>query len=698
MVRAEATAARDVAPRDVTPHRARIALLAIVVLAFVLRVVYVLQSQSSPYFDEPQMDALYHVEWARAFASGAEHQPGPFFRAPLYPWFLGLVFRLFGDGLLLPRLVQAGIGALSCALVYAVAARAFDRRTGLVAAALCASYWMLVYFDGELLLPVLEVPTSLLAILFALRWGERPTTGRAALFGLALGLAAIVRPNVLLWAPLVGGWMLLRSGPGLAVRARHALAAALATLAPILPLTAYNAFAGHDAVLISSQGGVNFWIGNNPASDGSTAIAPGTRPDWWGGYRDTIHQAEVLEGRPLRPSEVSRHYAHKALAWMREHPLDAARLLAWKLWLYWTDWELGNNQDEVFFALRFGPILRWLPIGFGIAAPLGLLGLALSARRQRALFPLWIFVPAWCASVVLFFVCARFRVPMVPALLVFAAHALVWTLDTARARAWGRVALAAAATALLAFLVQQVPARVDRTGAKGLWDLGLHAAQHGDPERAVELYRESIAQNPRFPMAHLHLATALQALGRTAEAEAELRETLRLAPQNAGALQGLAELLLATGRISGGVECARRLLAAAPFSSAAHYTLARSLIAESEAANPAATALPEAEAELGLALDLAQDPVEQFNAHFALGRLLRTTERFAAALGAFERALTARPERDDIGWFWECQGQRLACYAALGRAAEAKRIARELHARYPDDPRAEAVLRPYLGP
>lgn len=66
---------------DLDPRRARVGFVLVCALALVLRVVYVLQARSSPLFDHPQMDALYHVEWARAFARGEDFQPGPFFRA-----------------------------------------------------------------------------------------------------------------------------------------------------------------------------------------------------------------------------------------------------------------------------------------------------------------------------------------------------------------------------------------------------------------------------------------------------------------------------------------------------------------------------------------------------------------------------------------------------------------------------------------
>ncbi len=412
------------------------------------------------------MDALYHVEWARAFARGEDYQPGPFFRAPLYPWFLGLCFRVFGEDLLVPRLLQAMLGTLSVALVFRIGALVFDRRVGLLASAAAATYWMSIYFDGELLLPVLEVLFDLAAIERTLVAGRSRRGRDFAIAGAAWGAAALVRPNVLAFVPLLALWS-LQAREGWRRRSRRAVALGLGVAALLAPVALYNRVVGGDTVLVSSQGGVNFYIGNNPASDGSTAIVPGTRGDWWGGYHDAIAIAEEARGRSLRPSEVSAYYTERALAWMRAEPAAAAEHVAWKLRLFWTDWELGNNVDERFFALRYAPMLAWLPLGFGVLAPLGLLGLVLGWRQSWSAAPLFLFVPVYCATVVAFFVCARFRIPVVAPLAILAAHACVWALRCVARLPRASVVLAGAAAAALVLFVGSVPRGIDRSDAQG---------------------------------------------------------------------------------------------------------------------------------------------------------------------------------------------------------------------------------------
>ena len=642
--------------------RARWILGAILLGALALRVVYVLQSRANPFFAEPTMDAGYHLEWARAFARGEDFQPGPFFRAPLYPWFLGVLLRVCGEDLLAVRFVQALVGTASIALLYLVAARAFDRRTALVAALLGAGYWMLVYFDGELLLPVLEVPTSLLSILAALRWRERPGAWRALQVGLAFGLAASVRPNVLLFAPLIGLWMLLERRPAGLRAVVATLGLGLAGLAlPIAPITLYNGLVGHDWTLISTQGGVNLWIGNNPQSDGASAIVPGTRADWRGGYEDAIHQAEAAEGRALRPSEVSEHYVARVRRWWREEPLAALRLTLWKLRLFLTDHELGNNQDERFFALHFGPVLRLLPVGFGLVAPLALVGLFLVARRWRELFPLAGFVPVYAASVILFFVNARFRIPIVLPACALAAHTLVWSWDALRARRLVAPCGVLAAALALSVFVHSKPAGLRDNDAQGWWQLGVYRMQHQDPAAALQDFDRALGLDTRLARLHRDRGLALAALGRASEAETELRAALDLDRSDPANLDELFEFLARAGRFADAQEIAQQSVDRLPSYSRGHYNLGRALYQQFLAARPDGRALPadlprleRAQRCFAAALALPGSGAERFNAAFALGESERALGHPESAITAWRQALASQAEPDAQGFFWAC--------------------------------------------
>ena len=623
----------------------KLALAGLVLGAFALRLVYVLEARANPYFDAPIMDPLYHLEWARAFAAGEVFQQGPFFRAPLYPWFLGSALRVFGEGLLIPRLIQAGLGALTTYLTFAVGRRAFDLRVGFVAASLVAVNWVLIYFDGELLIPTLAIPLNLAALHASLRLaggdddGEHEHHGprRAAIAGLLWGIAALARPNVLLFLPLFFLWLCLRARPAWKRGLIQGLCLAGGVLLPILPVTTYNAVAGEDAVLISSQAGVNLWIGNNPASDGSTAIVPGTRPGWWDGFHDSIALAEQAEGRSLKPSEVSAHYSRRATSWMLENPGRTLGHLAWKLRLFWTDWELGNNADVRFFATRFSVLLRWLPPSFGLLAPLALLGLWTCRRRALALFPLWGFTLTYMFSVVLFFVCARYRAPVLPLFAVLAGAALVGAFELLRARRLEALALGLAIFILGAVGVQQLPPGLDTSASKGLWALGIHELGAGRPRAAQAFFREALEQNPRYWIAHKDLGLAQMEAGELLEATTSFEAALELRPDDAQASASLVDVLIARGELERAQAAAREGVRQNPGLAQPHDALALVHVSRQDWAA--------ARAALRAGLRAAPD---DFNCNFRLGALELETGDPCAAIEPLSRAAAGRAPNEGL--------------------------------------------------
>ena len=553
--------------------RARILLSTILLLGLVIRVAYILEAQANPLHLVPQMDAGYHLEWARAFLAGEDHHPGPFFRAPLYPWFLAAGLWLTQGHLLPVLLLQALLGVVTTWLTFGLARSAFPRSgpSGpLIAASLVAVNWVLVYFDGELLLPALGIPLQLLALKLTLELRPSPGTRAGFIAGAAWGLAALVRPNCLLFVALIVLWKLLRSPRMTSV----ALALAAGTLAPILPVTAYNASQG-DSVLISSQAGINLWIGNNPSSDGSTAVVPDTRPDWWGGHLDAIRQAEDAEGRPLRPSEVSRHYARRALSWAVDHPGEWLAHSAHKLKLLVSHRELGNNADVHFTAHNFSRTMRALPPSFAPLLALGLVGLLFGLKRREVAPELPVFLIVYALSIALFFVCARYRAPLLPILACGAGHVIAWSYAALRAGRLRVPLLLALLSGSLITLSALPSSRASMSDAPGRWQLGVAALQAGDPRAAIGHLEEVLESQPGYWYAWRDLGRAHMELGDLSRAEDALRRGLLLRPHEPWIADLLADVLFQSGRSDDLLDLAGQLLLAHPSHATAHYHRAR---------------------------------------------------------------------------------------------------------------------------
>lgn len=496
----------------------------IILCAFSLRLIYVLQLRDSPLFDSPTMDARYHDEWAQAIASGEIFIEGPYFRAPLYPALLATVYKVFGYSYVAPRVIQAILGALSCGLLFLIGLRVFGRVVGAVAGFVAAGYWMLIYFDGELLIPSLIIFLDLMLIYTLLLASKAPGRLVYGLAGVVLGLTAIARPNVLLFGPAVVAWLIVLYRREFGRAVTYALCVTAGCLLVIAPITIRNYLVGKDAVLIASQGGVNFYIGNSSEADGITAIVPGTSGGWWGGYYGAIERAEQARGRKLKPSEVSRYYYGEAWKFIREQPGAYLRLLGWKLGLFWTRWEISNNKGIYFWTEQFTPVVRWLPLGFGVIGPLGIVGLVLCWRRRAALFPLWGFVLVYMAGVVLFFCTARYRMPVVPVLILLAAYAVSQGLRTVRQSAWGHLLAELGLLAVAAGFVNLT--HVDqwfRNDTTSWVMLGRAYERQHRSDLAADSYRQAIALAPTCLTAHLNLGKLLRSANRLPEAIEEFR-------------------------------------------------------------------------------------------------------------------------------------------------------------------------------
>ncbi|MEC8510745.1 MAG: tetratricopeptide repeat protein [Planctomycetota bacterium] len=485
---------------------------AIVLLAVALRVIYVLLLRDHPLFASPNMDAGYHLAWAKALAGGEEFQDGPFFRAPLYPIVLAGLTSLAGEGTLFPRLAQSLLGGLSAYLTYRIGERVHGRVAGLIASVLVAVSWVLIAFDAELLIPTLFVPLSLFALDRALVWGFDDRPRPALIAGLAFGLAAIARPNILLFMPAAFALAAWR-GRGW----RGPVALTLGTCLAIGPVTVHNALEG-DTALVATQAGVNLWIGNNPASDGSAAIVPGTPDGWWEGYYGAIAQAEAAEGRELRPTEVSAHFTGRALGWVRDEPEAWASHMLWKARLLMANVELANNSDIEFTAMRTMPLLRLSPSRWDLLLGLGLVGLLAGVRRgQRGAGVLVLYLGVYAASIVLFFVSARFRVPLVPILAIGAGYAVTLLMEAVRARDARALALLVAPSLLIAGLSNALPENIRRGDAAGLLGLGIAELRRGDAAAAQAHLEEAYSISPTNPQVRYQLAYALREVGGSPE-------------------------------------------------------------------------------------------------------------------------------------------------------------------------------------
>ena len=553
-------------------------LLWIGLLALAARAVYLVQYSTTPMSRHLVVDEAGYDRWARLIAGGQWLQDRPFYQAPLYPYALGLWYRLCGDSHLAVRIAQALAGIAAVLLLYLATRRLFGPRAARCTGALAALYVPFVFTEAMLLKEAWAILLTSLLLLLLLRVEE---SGRGALAaGLVLGLLCLLRENALLYVPLLALWLGLRArgegGWGAPLRAPALLAAG--TALALLPAVAHNLVVGGGLLLTTSQAGANFYIGNHRGALGVYEPLRRGRetPEFEG--TDAREEASRRAGRPLSPAEASRFWLGEGLRFAREHPGEFASLQARKLLLTLHDREIPDAWDLEFVAHEV-PFLRWPLPRFGWIAPLALLGVVLAWPWRRGAALLACLALATLLSISAFYVFARYRLPLAVFLLPFAGVTLARAIEACRGLRGRELALGAALLVPAWLLVHLDLARLGLTFTDevGLRNVALLQVEEGRLDLAAEGLERAVATNPDFADGWLSWARVEQERGDLASQRQVLERlvahaTTRAAQgtavldaaQEAAARSALGDLLRRGGDLPGALACFERAAALIP--------------------------------------------------------------------------------------------------------------------------------------
>jgi Flp pilus assembly protein TadD/4-amino-4-deoxy-L-arabinose transferase-like glycosyltransferase len=616
--------------------------LIVTLIALAVRLLYLAQIDDSPLWVLLIGDAQRYDAWARQIAAGAWLGDKVFYQAPLYPYFLAVIYVVAGHSLLAVRLVQVLLGALACGLLSVAGQRWFEhspavaRRAGWIAGLLMALYPPAIFFDGLIQKSALDsfLMACLLALL-ATTLRRTWRTWRAWLpLGLVLGALALTRENALVFVPCVLAWAVL--GPVAHSLRGRAVAAGLVVLGlalTLLPVAARNQAVGGEFHLTTSQLGPNFSIGNRAGADGSYTPLRFARGNAAFEADDARDLAQQQVGRPLSPGEVSDYWLDRALDDIAADPPRWARLLARKAILTITAAEVGDTEDQYTYAES-----SWLLRGLGtvwhmgVLLPLAVLGAVMTWPQWRRLWVLHALIVVYAASVIAFYVFARYRLPLAPMLMLLAAGGLASWPGCGSSRWW----------AVAAAVIAAVPANwpvVDTDHYRGMTHHNIAVEwmnQQGQVEPALEHLAVALRLAPQYAPAHMAMGLALTRLGQVEQALPHYQQALALRPDYADAHYNLGLALAKLGRV---VEAAN------------HYAQAQQLEpGHAQAANALglllarAGQLDEAIAQYQRAVAAQPDFAE---VHNNLGVALARRGRLDEAIAAFTQALRIKPDYAD---------------------------------------------------
>jgi tetratricopeptide (TPR) repeat protein len=554
---------------------------------FLVRLIALTRLASSPFLLPSGSDMHFYDDWARQILHGQWTDHHAFYGLPLYPFLLAFFYRIFGYSPFVPGFFQAGLDAGTSVLIYRIAwqiLRTGNRsKVATVTAVGAGLGWC--FFVSAQAYSIILMPTSLAVfVLWLLIWqlvrtNVTPSFSRSLIFGLLIGIMAMGIATILVIVPLFLWAIFARplSRPNLSpfrLRTTAAFLFMVGIVAGTAPCWLHNYFVAHDRVFLSAHGGINLWLGNNPDATGYPRF-PGLHAAQSQMLRDSITIAEAAAGRTLKRSEVSQYWSAKARSYIADNPIPWLKLMTRKVANFWNAFEY--DDIGVIAALRERRIV-FPGLEFAVVAALALPGL---------LFGLWIFANSRPVAVAILlhfaavlptFVTERYRIGVVPGLLVFAAIGLseLWT-DWSLGRI--RRVIVYFITLLVGLWIVTMPRTDPGLWAVRFYNAGRAALDAGDLVRAQELLSDAQAYAPDSAEVNFVLGNLRLAQGSRPAAFSFYSTVLRMDPAHNGALTNIGVMTLDDGKFAEAAAYFRKALEQPPTSAKTYYLLAKAELA-----------------------------------------------------------------------------------------------------------------------
>jgi Flp pilus assembly protein TadD len=564
------------------------------------------------------VDTSSYVQLAREVLGGnVALGPGLYYLSPLYVYFLAFVLRV-SDSFTVARALQAALGTVAVGCLFLTTREWFGPRAAWMSAGLAALTGLFTFYEVLLLQASLDTfltAAALTCLTFALTRDNGSRRGWPLLAGFVFAVDGLNRPNMLL--AVAGVVMALL----LARHVRVSVWVAAGLLVGLAPVVIRNVVVSHQAALASSQGGLNFYIGNHASATGQYVEVPGVRANVEGQAEDTRRVAETALGRSLSDAQVSDYFTGLALSWIRGHAADAAALFARKMALVFNARHQWLDFSYPYYAWDLDTVLKGLIVGPWLIIPLGLAGLVVAwPDGRRTEYLAWAsFVPWYGIAVAVFFVAERYRLPLLVALCIPAGAAVD---------------------------------RIIRAFATGQWRSLMVVASVLVPAAVVASWTFQL-NDGRFDE-RLRLAKALMNKAQYAEAVTELTQALQIDPAHTVAEFTLGIALVSDGRAGEGIPHIRHAVDAGVPIPGARYVLVRAMHAAGDDAGAAR-----------LLRTLYPDRAEDADSCFQVGLLALDVDTPDVAERYLRQAIAQRPK-------WGIARQRLGvALIAEGRHGEA---------------------------
>lgn len=332
-----------------------------------------------------------------------------------YPLLVAGAFEATGVSVRSAQWLNLLLGLGSIALAFGLALRVF----GSLAVATLAGLGLALYVEAAVFTvrvakENLMIPLVLAQLCVAYELARGPLRPwLVALLGLLVGVQALAGNVGLVIVP-IAAWALWRGAASRREFVAAAFVAALGAAVVAGPWIVRNAVVLGEPVL-NTNGGMNLYVGNNPAATGVFV-----------GLQDTPLRDRWQEVRSRQGELASDAMARdEALAWMRDNPGRVAVLAIRKAAFFWAPPELRPETTNAYAAARPGAgaaaRIAWFAQYLLIVALAAWAVIAADRGTRARLGPILAYLGLFTAAHMAYYVIMRYRLPIMPLLIVLAA-------------------------------------------------------------------------------------------------------------------------------------------------------------------------------------------------------------------------------------------------------------------------------------
>lgn len=551
-------------------------ILPILALGLLLRLIYIFETNNSPFYLNLFSDSKIYFDWAKQIATSRNWiGEEVFFMSPGYPYLLASIFSFFGASVLAIRIIQVLISTATIFLIFLSAKNLFGKTPGYISAWVASIYSIFIFYSGSILGETIQV--FLISYLCYLFSKNKKTIEQYPWFkiGFVLGLAALFRANILFFAVVLVAFLSFSffNKKLLIEHFRKIILIFLGgVLIPVIIVTFRNYMVGDDFVIISSNGGINFFIGNNENSPGVYLT-----PKGFDLFKDMPGEkfAEKITRQNLSSSEASNYWFDKGFKFILANPGGSLILFSKKMLLFFNDDE--NPQSTItdigFFRDNYSTLLK-LPLpGFLFILIFATVGIFFSFKNKvRVQFLLLLFISIFLSTVI-FFVIGRFRLAATPILLIFTGFGLSQLITNIKEKKYLEL-IKPAIIIILVVVIQLVLIPKFNYSSYDAWsnladvyfknkqydeaiinaqkslalkktDFGFvllanSYAAKGNTEEALENYHNALKINSENTLAYFNLALFLTQQGNFDAALVNYNQTIKIDPSFAEAYRNMA--------------------------------------------------------------------------------------------------------------------------------------------------------------